>query len=518
MLAAEVVGAHDRMRPLVAAMALAALYHALRAPRPGLAWGAATASGVAALAIGPAPPGALDAAAAALAFGTVAALSVGVILVAIARRDELLVAAVALSVLPQTHLVGGWINVLVTNAWSAPAWAGDVALVYAPLVALGAWLAMRARALGPLAAWATLAGAALGILLHAGAAAIRHGGAPLPPAAAAAIAGAAYPLRWIAFVALASAALLRDEPAPEPRRRLASRILVGSAFLAVGAVVVALARASVGGAWGALEWGALAALLVASQAFRRAIDRVGQALYRVAAPTALTGDPLQPGVLLAERYRVLRALGRGGQGRIVEARDERTGNLVAIKEVPRGAAPERRALARVASPRVVALLDVLDLGATDALVVEHAPGGSLAQRLRAGPPIATHEALSLMDDVLEGLAALHERGFVHGDVKPSNVLLDASGRAKLADLGSSRALADETAPLTTGTVARLAPELAAGGAPSVATDIFQAGLLLRDMGEGARPFEAISERATRATPAERFASARSMQAALQSAR
>ena len=184
------------------------------------------------------------------------------------------------------------------------------------------------------------------------------------------------------------------------------------------------------------------------------------------------------GDLLAGRYRVEACLGAGGMGTVWRAHDQQLDRDVALKILGPSLAGdpvlaarfdrEARSLAAVASPHVVAIHDVVARpGADSFIVMELCPGGSLGDRLDRAGRLPVDEALPLLADAADGLAALHARGILHRDVTPRNVLL-AGGRAKLGDLGVAhegapgerRPRSDLTAPGTTvGTLAYLAPEL-----------------------------------------------------------
>ncbi len=195
---------------------------------------------------------------------------------------------------------------------------------------------------------------------------------------------------------------------------------------------------------------------------------------------------LHEGALLLGRYRVLGSLGAGGGGRAYRCRDERLRREIAVKEVVAPAGDERdrrlreaRLLARLHHPRVVVLHEVHEVGDRAFLVMELARGGSLADRL-ARAPLAPDEARRVIADVLEGLAALHAAGLLHRDVKPSNVLMDETGRAKLADLGVARAEGEATRSglVHAGTPSYMAPEQVLGEPGDHRSDLYAAAALL----------------------------------------
>ena len=200
------------------------------------------------------------------------------------------------------------------------------------------------------------------------------------------------------------------------------------------------------------------------------------------------GQPAREPPLLG-RYVVQGELGRGAFGTAVLARDLATGREVVLKWFHAGWAEKRalaeaEALAKVRHPRVVPLLSVERAGERLFLVLEYVEGGSAQALLDATGRLPPARALALALDALEGLEAIHAAGIAHGDVKPANVLVDAHGRALLADLGAAQALSRSDADLTltaspvVGTYATVAPEVLRGARRSAAADVYAMGATL----------------------------------------
>ncbi|MDQ1130723.1 serine/threonine-protein kinase [Microbacterium sp. SORGH_AS_0888] len=219
------------------------------------------------------------------------------------------------------------------------------------------------------------------------------------------------------------------------------------------------------------------------------------------------GSLVEPGAVLDGRYRIGALIGTGGMSRVYVAEDLALGRRVAIKvvhavegDVEGGerVRTETVALASLTHPSLVVLHDARLSGPGPRyLVMEYVDGPSLSARLAEGP-MSSDEVASIAHDLAEALAVVHAGGIVHRDIKPSNILLapgavpGRASRAKLADFGIAHLLGSEriTRPGTMiGTAAYLAPEVALGGPPQPASDIYSLGLVLLEAltGRGAFP-------------------------------
>jgi serine/threonine-protein kinase len=215
------------------------------------------------------------------------------------------------------------------------------------------------------------------------------------------------------------------------------------------------------------------------------------------------GDPMV-GRSLDARYRVDALIARGGMASVYLATDTRLERRVAVKVIhphladdPALAARfehEARAAARLSHPDVVSVYDQGTDGSHAFLVMEYVPGATLRDVLRDRGRLELEEAFAVMDHVLAALAAAHEAGLVHRDVKPENVLLTADGRVKVADFGLARAVAGSTVTTTgsvlMGTAAYLPPEQVEHGISDARTDVYSAGVMLFELLTGAPPFKA----------------------------
>ncbi len=151
--------------------------------------------------------------------------------------------------------------------------------------------------------------------------------------------------------------------------------------------------------------------------------------------------------VLAGRYQLDTPLGAGGSARVWRALDLKQRRLVAIKILPHAGATARprirlkaeaEVMASLRHPNVLRVFGLGSDGAIDWIAMEYCPGGSLADKLQASGPMSPRAATMMTLDVLEALAFAHERGVVHRDVKPDNILLGSDGRARLCDFGIAR--------------------------------------------------------------------------------
>jgi len=208
-----------------------------------------------------------------------------------------------------------------------------------------------------------------------------------------------------------------------------------------------------------------------------------------------------PGEVVAERYRIVGLLGRGGMGEVYRADDLRLGAAVALKFLPREVERDPRALERfhaevrtarqVSHPHVCRVYDIGDVAGRQFLSMEYVDGEDLATLLRRIGRLPPAKAVEIARQLCAGLAAAHEKGVLHRDLKPANVMLDGHGRARITDFGLA-VLTDEAAAELAGTPAYMSPEQLAGEPATVQSDLYSLGLLLYEVLTGKRAFEAGS--------------------------
>jgi serine/threonine protein kinase len=203
--------------------------------------------------------------------------------------------------------------------------------------------------------------------------------------------------------------------------------------------------------------------------------------------------------IIAGRYVVLRAVGRGGMGTVWLCRDEVLGREVAVKQVgtlPGESVPdlaralrEARSSAALQHPHVVSVFDAVEADEHIWLVMEYVPGETLSQLIAREGRLDPERVAAIGAQVADGLAAAHRQGTVHRDVKPGNVLI-AGDTAKISDFGIARTHGDAQLTrtgLVMGTPLYFSPELARGADPTPAADVWALGATLYAAVEGAPP-------------------------------
>ena len=206
------------------------------------------------------------------------------------------------------------------------------------------------------------------------------------------------------------------------------------------------------------------------------------------------------GHLLGGRYHVGSRIARGGMATVYLATDTRLDRVVALKiahlelsddaEFVRRFIGEARSAARLSSPNVVGVYDQGSDGRLHYIAMEYVAGRTLRQLLNERGRLSPREALDVMTGVLSGLAAAHQAGLAHRDVKPENVLLTPAGEVKVADFGLARSVAGAVQTkggMIIGTAGYLAPEQVAGGSSDARTDVYAAGIMLFELLTGTQP-------------------------------
>ncbi len=207
-------------------------------------------------------------------------------------------------------------------------------------------------------------------------------------------------------------------------------------------------------------------------------------------------------------YTVVRRIGKGGMGTVYLARDDTLGRKVAIKFVSgfvHGDRPARRlflseakAMAAVSHANVVHVYTFGESEGVPYIVMEYVEGQSLGRLLRNSGQLSEKQAVDILRQTVRALEAAWEQGIVHGDIKPSNILIDSNGTVRVCDFGLARPKPTElpTAPRHVspggGTPHYMSPEQSAGRPTDLRSDVYSLGVVLYEMLVGRAPFASIS--------------------------
>ncbi len=224
---------------------------------------------------------------------------------------------------------------------------------------------------------------------------------------------------------------------------------------------------------------------------------------RLASSPSLDGGGFSPGTILGERYRIIGLVGHGGMGEVYRADDLKLGQPVALKFLPEKLASEKTWIDRfyaevrhargVSHPNVCRVYDVGEIERRHFLSMEYVDGEDLASLLRRIGRLPPDKAVEIARELCAGLAAAHDKGVLHRDLKPGNVMIDGRGRAKITDFGLAVGIEDDRGGAeVSGTPAYMAPEQLAGKGASVQSDIYALGLVLYELFTGRRAFEAAT--------------------------
>jgi CheY-like chemotaxis protein/tRNA A-37 threonylcarbamoyl transferase component Bud32 len=216
-------------------------------------------------------------------------------------------------------------------------------------------------------------------------------------------------------------------------------------------------------------------------------------------------EQLAPGTAILGRFRLAKALGEGGMGKVFRARDERLDEDVVVKvmkpqlshdpAVLERFKREIRLARRITHPRVVRIFDFWEAGPLKFLTMEFLEGNNLRVELQRRGAFPVPVALRVAEELLDALAAAHAVGVVHRDVKPHNVLMLPSGHVKVLDFGIAQALeASEGgeiaigAGVAAGTYEYMSPEQVVGEPLDPRSDLYSAGLVLYELLAGEAAF------------------------------
>lgn len=207
--------------------------------------------------------------------------------------------------------------------------------------------------------------------------------------------------------------------------------------------------------------------------------------------TAMQAQPVPNTDHYVGRFRVLRVLGRGSEGVVYLASDPKLGREVAIKTASLGESPDpflAELLVKTAStasklshPNIVPVFEAGMHEGSPYVVFEYVEGRTVAQMIAAEGPMPLARAIIMMSQILAGVAQIHERSLIHGDIKPANILVGENDRARVADFGLLRHERATDIDHSSGTLRYMAPECLDGGTTDCRRDVYALGLVFYEM-------------------------------------
>lgn len=222
-----------------------------------------------------------------------------------------------------------------------------------------------------------------------------------------------------------------------------------------------------------------------------------------AAACRRASSPDMPGFdfVLGGRYRLLGPLGEGGMATVYRGRDLRLNRDVAIKILKDDLTKdptflkrferEAQVVASLSHPNIVPVYDVGEEGRSRYIVMEYVPGRTLRDAIERDGFLTANRAVPILDQVLDALQYAHERGLIHRDVKPHNILMTVDGTARLTDFGIAHLTGDSTTRTAAilGSAHYLSPEQSQGQEATAASDLYACGVVLFEMLSGRPPFD-----------------------------
>ena len=227
------------------------------------------------------------------------------------------------------------------------------------------------------------------------------------------------------------------------------------------------------------------------------------------AGVAALGDDLEKGTVLAGRYEILQLIGRGGMGAVYKARDTELDRVVALKLIRPEFAKDPQILRRFKQELILArqvthknVIRIFDLGQADGvkfITMDFVEGQDLRRLLLAHGKLAPEQAARIMLQICRALEAAHAEGVIHRDLKPQNIMLDASGRVYVMDFGIARSAylpgMTQTGALI-GTPEYMSPEQGRGEKLTERSDLFSAGIIFYELLTGKSPYYSDTPLAT----------------------
>jgi len=207
------------------------------------------------------------------------------------------------------------------------------------------------------------------------------------------------------------------------------------------------------------------------------------------------------GKVIDERYEILQVKGIGGMAVVLKAKDLLKNRIVAIKMLNeknsndntaiRRFVNESRAIALLSSEHIVDIYDVAFTGRSKYIVMEYIDGITLREYMKRNAPLGIDQAIDFSMQILSALQHAHEKGVVHRDIKPQNIMVQTNGKLKVTDFGIAQIsdTKNSNAGVAMGTVYYISPEQASGKTTTFSSDLYSAGVMLYEMATGKLPFE-----------------------------
>jgi len=211
------------------------------------------------------------------------------------------------------------------------------------------------------------------------------------------------------------------------------------------------------------------------------------------------------GTTLGGRYELIEIIGEGGMSTVYKARDRILDRIVAVKVLKDEFSKDKGfvekfktealSAASISHPNIVNIYDVGQENDVHYIVMEYVDGKTLKDIIRNQAPLKIDQAVDIAVMVCDGVHHAHEKGIIHRDIKPHNILITEQGMVKVADFGIARAVSTGTITYgnnIVGSVHYFSPEQARGEAINRTTDIYSIGCILYEMLTGKVPFDAES--------------------------
>lgn len=210
-----------------------------------------------------------------------------------------------------------------------------------------------------------------------------------------------------------------------------------------------------------------------------------------------------PGDSFGPRYKIIEEIGRGGMGRVYKAEDKELGITVALKMIHPEYSAKRHIIERFKKETLLArsishenVIRIYDLGEVDKIKfisMDYIKGQSLKELILTSGRLSFETAISITKQICEALIVAHQKGVIHRDLKPQNILVDSSGKVYVTDFGVAKSVEvhEDSAPgIIIGTIHYISPEQAKGEKADTRSDLYSLGIIMYEMLTGEKPFKA----------------------------